>query len=106
MSVKIGLYQSVAYPNIMRKVVRVSNGMVVYSIIDANKPDAQFCKMATGAENPRAGNSCTASPTRRNPHAIKTRWERVLSVWTDAVRRSRWSAPAANSASFCRASRA
>jgi len=50
MSVKIGLYQSVAYPNIMRKVVRVSNGMVVYSIIDATKPDAQFRKMATGAE--------------------------------------------------------
>lgn len=50
MPVKIGLYQSIAYPNIIRKVVRVSKGMVVYSIIDANKPDAQFCKMATGSE--------------------------------------------------------
>jgi hypothetical protein len=50
-TVKVGsIYQSLNYPHISRKVVRVSKGMVIYSIIDATKPDAQFRKMATGAE--------------------------------------------------------
>jgi hypothetical protein len=50
-SVGVGkLYQSIAYPHITRKVVRVSKGMVVYSIIDARKPDELFRRMATGAE--------------------------------------------------------
>jgi hypothetical protein len=43
------IYQSKAYPHIGRKVIHVHSGVVTYSVVDANKPDAPFRKAGQAA---------------------------------------------------------